>query len=187
MAYDIILFEQFLVQAGLVALGLLIALYAIIIPNFRTQLIQKQASKFRENFSKLKEGLDKVKNLSCNHFTYNNLEKQIEAVKEYREMPFWLVWGVLFTVIFLSFSSLLPLLDLLNLLQYPILSLTSSEQVIYLSGLSLLLGVIGFIIIAIRVFLELKEILTGEFEDELEKANELVKKAEKLEEKIKKK
>ncbi|MBS3122874.1 hypothetical protein J4434_08395 [Candidatus Woesearchaeota archaeon] len=156
---------------------MILALYAIIIPNFKPQIIGKQVKKFEEYQQKLKNTLSKLKEDLRNEELYTQLKEQKEKFETYSKLPFWVIWGVLIDVIFLSLSAILPLIDLVGIK----FSFISQSNILLLSQCFILFGVILFVIICVKVFIELKEMLTGEFEDMIEKSRRLLDEAEKLE------
>src|SRR3989344_1884281 len=178
---EIFSFEQFIIQTGLVGLGLLLALYAIIVPHFKDKIMSKQLKKYELTNKALTETIDKLKEDLENKKNQKKLNELAEDFRKYSEPPFWIIWGVLFTVIFLSLSSVIPLLHISGV-RIPYLT---PELALSVSQLFLVFGIISFVIICFKVFIELKEMLIGEFEDNKEKSRTILKEAKNLEKKIK--
>ena len=174
---DIIQFEEFIIQTGLIGLGLLLALYAIVVPNFKEQIMNKQITKFESSYKYLAETVKRLQNDVGNSKLHDSLNVQSEDLKLYSKPPFWIIWGVLLDVIFLSLSTLLPLFDIFGV-KIPYLT---TEIIVNTSELLLIFGIIFFVAISFIVFIELKEMLTGEFEDKIEKSKRLLEQAQKLE------
>lgn len=153
--------SEFLIASSLLGLGLLIAIYTLVSPEF-DKIFDKKARDLKrkiEEEGKIYERLGR--NIDNMELTANLLQIQQE-IKDLKKIPFYHNWGFFISSIFFTISLLISIYNISNL---PFLGNSPAvEIIVFNSHLFFIGGAIVFLYVWFAIIIELRTLMREKFD-----------------------
>lgn len=164
-----------IVEISLIGLGLVIALYAIIMDTLE-DLVKKRISHLRKLRKERDEVFEKLKEDKENEELNKRNEELREEIKTYNKPPFHYDFGYIIAGIFFTLTLIFPFYS--TFFEYEDLNVFKFF-VDYAPHL-LFIGIIVFVIVWFKTMIDLRNLTLGKFDELQEKDEEKEEKEEKI-------